>query len=163
MYELCLANGFQPWTNKVTKDSVRQKMTAERSWGKRFYTQLYSHGGRSITRIPSTQSRSAGSKLVSASGPLCPRSHPSLCPRCCHHSSLCSALLQPCSCAGVSPTTLGRALHRESVTVYCPHVCSESANQGQVRILGTGTFTLYTGGQWGQDDPESNSYGSSLA
>ena len=26
--------------------------------------------------------------------------------------------------------------------MYCPHVCREQADQGQVRILGTGTFTF---------------------
>ena len=50
--------------------NVTKEITVERSWGERVYTQLYSHGGRSITEIPSTQSESACSKLVSASGPL---------------------------------------------------------------------------------------------
>ena len=89
---------------------------------------LYSHGGRSVTRILSTQSESAGSKLVSASGPL------SLCPQCCLHSSLCSP-------AAMQPTALGRALYVESVTMHC----SEHAGQGQVRIQATGTFTFSTG------------------
>ena len=48
----------------------------ECSWGERVYTQLYFHSGKSITKIPSTQSRSAHSKPVSASGPLCLHSHP---------------------------------------------------------------------------------------
>ena len=121
--------------------SETKEMTVEHSWVERVYTQLYSPSGRSVTRIPSTQSESACSKPVSASGPLCHHSHLSLCPRHCHHSSLCSALLQPCSCATVFPRALGRAL-------YCPQVCSELVNQGQVRILATGTFTLYTESIW---------------
>ena len=67
-----------------------------------------------------------------------------VCPRCCHHASLCSALLQPFSHATVWPRALGRALYRESIATYCPHACSEQANQGQMRILATGTFTLST-------------------
>ena len=77
-------------------------------------------GGRSVTKILFTQSESACSKPVSASGHLCPPSCPAqlssgplctvvphnhpldLCPQCCHHSSLCSALLQPCSPATAS-------------------------------------------------------------
>ena len=55
-----------------------------------------------------------------------------------------SALLQPCSRATVSPRALGRALYIESITMHCPHMCSELANQGQVRILATGTFILST-------------------
>ena len=53
-----------------------------------------------------------------------PHSRPlGLCPRHCHHSSLCSALLQPCSHCTASPRVLGRALYIQSVTRHCPHVC----------------------------------------
>ena len=119
---------------------VRPKMTTERSWGERVYTQVYSHGGRSVTRIPSAQSESACSKPVSAFGPLDPQPSQSL--------SLVLPPLQPllsCSPAAVQqPRALGRTLYIESVTMHCPHVCSEQANQGQVRILATGNFTLST-------------------
>ena len=71
----CPADGFQP--RQVHYGfSVTKEMTVERSWGERVYTQLYFHGGRSITKISPTQSKSACSKPVSASGPLCPHSHP---------------------------------------------------------------------------------------
>ncbi|XP_073078933.1 gamma-aminobutyric acid receptor-associated protein-like 1 isoform X1 [Manis javanica] len=53
-----------------------------------------------------------------------------------------SALLQPCSCATLSPRALGGALYIQSIAMYYPHVFSELANQGQVRIPAIGTFTL---------------------
>ena len=142
----CLANGFQTETSLLWIQWDR-KMTMECSWGERIYTQLYSHGGESITGIPSIQSKSACSKPVPASGPLRLRSHPSLCPQCCHHSSFCPpAALQPCSNgATVSPRALGKALYVESIiTTYFSHLCSEQANQGQVRILVIGSFTFST-------------------
>ena len=110
--------------------------------GERVYTQLYFHGGRSVTRLPSTQSESAcrsRSLPLGLSAPgaisvsvLCTATTPV------------SALLQPCSHATVSPRAPGGALYIESIVTYCPHVCSELADQGQVRILATGTFTLST-------------------
>ena len=58
---------------------------------------------------------------------------------------LCSpAALQPCH--RVMPKALGRALYIESTDLYCPQVCSELVNHGQVRILATGTLILSTGG-----------------
>ena len=117
---------------------------------KRLYPTLFP-GGRSVTRILSTQSKSACSKLVSASGPLCLHSRraqlssgplSSVLPPL--QTLLCSAVLQPCSPATVLPRALGGALYIESVTMHCPHVCSELANQGQVRILATGTFNSST-------------------
>ena len=56
---------------------------------------------------------------------------------------LCSpAALQLCH--HVVPRALGRALYIESSAMYCPQVCSELVNQGQVRILATGTLILST-------------------
>ena len=110
-------------------------------------------GGRSVTKIPFTQSKSACNKPFSASGPLCWHSCPlgpsastaNLClpSRPAQPSSgplslvlplLCSpAALQPCH--RVKPRALGGALYVESIAMYCPHVHSELVNQGQVRIL----------------------------
>ena len=117
-------------------------------------------GGSSVTRIPFTQSESARSKPVSASGPLCLHTHPlgaSACTTVPHSCPLClsaqrptqpssgrlSSVLPPlqpllCSptafqlCHSVVPRALGGALYIESVATYFPHVCSELANQGQV-------------------------------
>ena len=109
-----LPMGFSPGQVHYGYNEMK-KMTVKHSWGERVYTQLYSHGGRSITRIPFTQSEPACSKLLCASGPLCPCSHLSLCPRHCHHSSLCSpTALQPCSHAAAQSTgksSLYRANH----------------------------------------------------
>ena len=138
----CQGNGVQPWASSLWSqcDQRNDSRTFLRWKG---YTQLYFHSGRSITKILFTQREFACSKPVYASGPLCPHSRPlGLCPWCCHHCSLCSALLQPCSCATVSLRALGRALYIESIATYCPHVCSELADQ--VRILATGTFILFT-------------------
>ena len=56
---------------------------------------------------------------------------------------LCSpAVLQPCH--PVVPRALGGALFTESTVMYCPQVCSELVNQGQVRILTIGTLILST-------------------
>ena len=72
--------------------SGTEKMTVEHPWGERVYTQLYSHGGRSITRISSTQ----------RVGLSTTHSCLSLCPRCCNHSSLCSpAAMQLTALGGV--------------------------------------------------------------
>ena len=124
-------------------------------------------GGRSVTRIPflraslyaASQYLLLGPSVCTAvlwaplsaqpsSGPLCtvvPHScSPGLCPWHCHCSSLCSALLQPCSPATVSPRALGGALYMESITTHCPHVYSEPAKEGQVRILATGTLISST-------------------
>ena len=139
-----LPMGFSPRQVHYGFNETKE-MTVEHFGGERVYTQLYSHGGRSITRVLSTQSKSACSKLVSASGPLCLHNRPlGLCPQHCHHSSLCSVFLQPCSRATVSPRPLGGALYIESIATYCPHVCSEQADQGQVGILATRTFILST-------------------
>ena len=110
------------------------------SWAERAYTPLYSHDGRSITRILSIQSESACSRPVSASGPLCLHSHLSFCPQCCHHSTLHSP-------AAVQ-WALGGALYVESVTMYCLHVCSERATRAGEN-LATGTFTFSTGANSG--------------
>ena len=128
-------------------------------------------GGRSVTRIPFTQSKSACSKPVSASGPLCLHSCPlGLSAQSPHtavlwtslHSGptqpssgpLSSALppLQPllCSPAALQPChrvvsrALGGALFIESTTMYCPQMCSELVNHSQVRILATGTLFIHT-------------------
>ena len=69
---------------------------------------------------------------------LCPSSCLILCPQRFHHSSLCSPA------AVQQPRALGRTLYIESVTMYCPHVYSQQAEQGQVRILAIGTFTFST-------------------
>ena len=123
--------------------NVTKEMTVEHSWGERIIPNFISTvAGQSLET--QTQSKSARRKPISTSGPFYLHSHPSLCPRCCYHSSLCSALLQPCSPATVSPRSLGRTLYIESVTTYCPHMCSELAGQGQVRILATGTLILST-------------------
>ena len=56
---------------------------------------------------------------------------------------LCSpAALQPCHC--VAPRALSIALYIESTAMYCPQVCSELVNHGQVRILATGILILST-------------------
>ena len=52
-------------------------------------------------------------------------------------SALLSSTLQPCH--HVTPRALGGALFIES---NCPQVCSGLVNQGQVRILATGTLIL---------------------
>ena len=121
-------------------------------------------GGRSVPKILFTQSESAGSKPVSASGPLCPYSHPVQLSSASLHSHpaqpssgplssvppplqplLCSpAALHPCH--HVAPRALSRALFIESTAMYCPQVCSELVSQGQVRILATGMLILSTNG-----------------
>ena len=130
--------------------SVTKEIDSKMFFGvKGLYPTLFP-GGRSVTKILFTQSKSAGSKPVSASGPLCPHSRPT------QPSSgplslalpplqplLCSpAALQPCY--HVMPRALGRALFIESRATYCPQVCSELVIQGQVRILATGTLILST-------------------
>ena len=132
----CLANGLQPHASSLWIQCDQRNWQQNVLGVKELHPGLFP-GGRSVTRIPFTQSESAGSKPVSASGPLCPHSHPlgpsactvvphshplGLCPWCCHHSSLCSALLQPCSPATVSPRPLGRALYVESITTFA-HTC----------------------------------------
>ena len=109
-------------------------------------------GGRSVTKIPFTQSKSACSKLVSplASRHLWLHSHPAQ-PS---SGSLSSALppLQPllCSPAALQPChhvacrALGGALFIEVTAMYCPQVCSELVNHGQVRILATETLFIHT-------------------
>ena len=114
--------GFSPGQVHYGFNETKE-MTVKHSWGERVITQLSSHGGRSITRILSTQSESACSKTISVSGPLYLRSHLSLHPWHCHHSSLISALLQLCSsCATVWPRALGGALYIESITSIA-HIC----------------------------------------
>lgn len=108
--------------------------------GPKSYTQLYFHGGRSITRILSTQNESACSNLVSASGPLWPHSRPlvlwsSVLPPV--QPLLCSpGALQPCHC--VTQSTVQGSLYRVNNDALPRHV------QGRVRILTTGTFILST-------------------
>ena len=56
---------------------------------------------------------------------------------------LCSpAALQPCH--RVAPRALSRALYIKPTAMYCPQVCSELVNQGQVRIRATETLILST-------------------
>ena len=136
-------------------------------------------GGSSVTKIPFTQSQSACSKPVSASGPLCPHScplgfsgllytaiphshptQPSSGPLCTvgpHTAVLwasvlgtattpASALLS-CSLAAVPlchAQTTGQSSSYRVNSYVMPQVCSELVNQGQVRILATGTLILST-------------------
>ena len=112
--------GFNPWTSSlwIQCDQINDSRTF---LGWKGYTQLYSHGGRSITRLLSTQSEFAESKPVSASGPLCPHSHLNLCPRRCHHSSLYSpAALQLCH--HVAQSTGQGSLYGVSSNVLPTHV-----------------------------------------
>ena len=144
-----LANGFQPRASSLWSQCDQRKRQQNVLGVKGLYPTLFP-GGRSVTKIPFTQSESACSKLVSASGPLCPHSRPTqpssgllslmllpLQPLLCSH-----AALQPCH--HFMPRALGGALYIESTAMYCPQVCSELVNQGQVSILATGTLILST-------------------
>ena len=106
-------------------------------------------GGRSVTRIPFTQSESAPASqslplglsaqlsrtavLWAPLSSVLPPLQPLLCS---------PAALQPCH--HVTPRAVGRALYRESTAMHCPQVCSEPATQGQVRILATAPLILPT-------------------
>ena len=116
----CLANGFQPQKSSLWMQcDQRNDSRTFLEW--KGYTQLYFHGGRSITRIPSTQSESACSKPVPASGPLYLKSRPILCRQHCHHSSLCyPATLQPCH--HVSQSTGHGSLYRVNNSTVPTHV-----------------------------------------
>ena len=128
-YTIVLPMGFSPrqvhYGFNVTKE-----MTVGRSWGERAIPNSISTSGRSLKSHPLRASLYAHtaipvSVLSAATTPA-------------------SALLQPCSRATMSPRALGRALYIGSIATYCPQVCSELANQGQVRILATGSFILST-------------------
>ena len=103
--------------------SVTKEMTVEHSWGERVIPNfismvagqsLESHSLRASLHAASW-SLPLGPSARPSSEPLCLHSHPlGLCPQCCHHFSLCSDLLQPCSCATMSHRALGRALYIES-------------------------------------------------
>ena len=102
-------------------------MTVAHSWGESVYTQLYSHGGRSVTRIPSTSEQ-----VCMQQAGLCLQA--SLHPQPSRSLSLALPPLQPLlSCSRAAQSTGRSSL--ESIIAYFPHVCSEQADQGQVRIL----------------------------
>ena len=65
-----------------------------------------------------------------------------------HAATTSVSSLLSCSFAAVPPchaqSTSRTLYYIESTAMYCPQVCSELANQGQVRILATGTFILST-------------------
>ena len=110
-------------------------------------------GGRSVTKIPcsvrvSVHAASPSLHLGHSVLTVVPHSCPlGLCPQRCHHSSLCSVLLQSCSPATLShPEHWVELFFTESIAMYCPQVCSELVNQGQVRILATGTLISSTYG-----------------
>ena len=145
----CLANEFQPRASSLWIQCDQRNWQQNVLEVKGLYPTLFP-GGRSVTKIPITQSASACSKPVSASGPLCLHSRPAQ-PSSGPLSSalpplqplLCSpAALQPCY--HIVPRALGGALYIESTAMYCSQVCSELVNQGQVRILATGTLILST-------------------
>ena len=137
--------------------SVTKEMTVEHSWGERVIPNfistvvgqsLKSHSLRASLH-PARQSLPLGPSVHTAilwaslhSRPAQPSSGPlSLAlPPC--QPLLCSpAALQPCH--GVTQSTR-QSSQIEATAMYCLHVCSELANQGQVRILATGTFILFT-------------------
>ena len=125
--------------------SVTREMTVEHSWDERVISNFISMvAGQSLESHSLRVSLHVASWSLPLGLSACTvvlHSHPlGLCPRRCHHSSLCSALLQPCSLATMSHRALGRALYIETTAMYCPQVCSELVNQGQVRILATGTL-----------------------
>ena len=74
-FTLCLANGFQPQASSLWIQCDQRKGQQNVLGVKGLYPTLFP-GGRSVTKIPFTQSESAYSKRVSASGPLCPHSRP---------------------------------------------------------------------------------------
>ena len=110
---------------------------------------LESHSLR-VSLHAASPSLPLGPSAQLSSGPLCLHSHPTQ-PSSGPLSSalpplqtlLCSpAALQPCH--RVACRALVRALYIEPTAMYCPQVCSELVNQGQVRILATGTLILST-------------------
>ena len=95
---------------KFTLDSVRPKN--ERSWGERVAPNFIpTVAGQSLESHPLRASLHAASSLCLWASP--PPQHLSLCVQRCHCSSLCSALLQPCSPATLSHRALGGALYTE--------------------------------------------------
>ena len=170
LHPFWFVNGFQPRASSLWIQCDQRNWQQNILGVKVLYPTLFP-GGRSVTKILFTQSESACSMPVSASGPLCLHSCPlglfaqsphtavlwaSLhsCPTQLSSGPLSSTLpqLQPlhCSpaalqpCHRVMPRALGGALFIESTVMYCPRVCSELVNQGQVRILATGTLILST-------------------
>ena len=116
--------------------SESKEMTVEHSWGERIIPNFISMvAGQSLESCPLR----ASLRTASRSRPLGLSTHSAIAV-----SVFVFALLQPCSCATMLLKALGGALYIESITMYCPHVCSELANQRQVRILAIGTFTLST-------------------
>ena len=129
LYPTVLPMGFSPgqvhYGFNVTKE-----MTVEHSSGVRVVPNFISTvAGQSLKSHSLRASLHAASRslpLGLSTRTVIPHSHPlspsvctavshscplGLCPRHCHHSSLCSALLQPCSPATVSPRVLGGALY----------------------------------------------------
>ena len=112
--------------------NMPKEMTVKHSLSERVIPNFISMvAGQSL--ILFTQSDSACSKPISATEPVYTHNHPLglsartavlwLCPQCCHHFSLCSALLYPCSHATMSPRALGVAfLYRVTNNVLPTHV-----------------------------------------
>ena len=123
--------------------SETKEMTVEHSWGERVIPNFIpTVAGQSLESCPLRASLHAAGRSLPP-GPSA---------RCSHLKSLSSVLplLQPllsCSRAAAIPRCHPEhwaELFIESITTYCPHMCSELASQGQGRILALGTFTLST-------------------
>ena len=87
--------------------SVTKEIDSKTFSGRKGYMQLYFQvAGQSLKSHSLRASLHAASQSLPLGPNVCtavPHSHPlGLCPRCCHHSSFCSALLQPCSCVTMS-------------------------------------------------------------
>ena len=113
----CLANGFQPWASSLWIQCDQRKRQQNVLGVKGLYPTLFP-GGRSVTKIPFTQSESACRKPISASGPLCLHSRP---------PGLCTVVLHSCPllCSPaalqhhhrVMPRAMGGALFIESTAM----------------------------------------------
>ena len=120
--------------------SVTKEMTVEHSWGERVISNFIpTVVGDSLEFCPLRGSLHAANQSL----PLGLSAPVAISVSVLGAATTPVSSLLSCSHATMLPRALGGPLYIESIA-YWPRVCSELPDQGQVRILAIGTFTLST-------------------